>query len=63
MGLGSFAAHLIKAPAEPVPFISPVPHELPGIEVHPPFTVVMDSLSVAKEWAETSISGRKGSEG
>ena len=58
VGLGPLAAHLIKAPAEPMAFIPPFSHKLAGIEVHPPFTVVMDSLPVAEERPKAAVEGR-----
>ena len=59
ISLWTLATHFVEAPTEAGPFIPPLPHKLPRIEMHPPLAIVMDSLPVTEERTKVTIQGRK----
>lgn len=45
----AFAAHLVEAVALAVPLVAPLFDELPGVEVRPPLTLVVDQVPVREQ--------------
>jgi hypothetical protein len=56
--LGTFASHLVKAPAFARTFIVPFLDETAGVVVRSPFALVVDDIPVCKQWPVQRIERR-----
>ena len=60
---GTFASHLIEAPALAGAFVVPFLNEAAGIVVRSPFALVVDDIPICEQWPIQRIESRHLSKG